>query len=300
MYQIKRAVRNNGPVIEQHNNGTLEYLTFPLLEQTGIVEHLFSTRLGGVSEGIFASMNLSFTRGDNPEHVLENYRRIGAVLGITPEQMVASRQTHTTNIRVVTKEDCGKGIVVPLDYDDVDGLITKEKGIALVTSYADCVPLYFVDPVHEVIGLAHSGWRGTVQRMGACMVDRMKQEFGSNPKDFFAAIGPSICRDCYEVSEDVAEAFTELERSHKEALRDICESGMYARVNCVTPGRKPGKYQLDLWLANAAILVGAGIPVEQIAITDICTCHNSGYLFSHRASQGQRGALNAFLMLKEN
>jgi len=296
MYQIKRAGRRE-PVMEQHKCGELEYLTFPLLENTGIVKHLFSTRLGGVSEGIFSSMNLSFSRGDKPEHVLENYRRIGNVLGTTPDRMVASKQTHTTNIRLVTGEDCGKGIVFPADYDDIDGLITNEKGITLVTSYADCVPLYFVDPVHQAIGLAHSGWRGTVKQMGACMVEQMRQHFGTDPKDIYAAIGPSICQECYEVSEDVAEAFMELEKAYQEALRGI--NAVYGEA-IVSPGRIPGKYQLDLWLANAAILVGAGIPAEQIAITDICTCHNSEYLYSHRASQGQRGGLCAFLMLKEN
>lgn len=307
MYRIQRAVRSSGEVIQQKSAafGDLEYLTFPMLSETGIVEHLFTTRTGGTSEGIFASMNLSFQRGDDPDKVLANYDRIAKVLGITAEDMVLSQQTHTTNIRPVTAEDAGKGIVRPLDYENIDGLITNTPGIALVTSFADCVPLYFVDPVRRAIGLAHSGWRGTVGRMGACMVKAMEERFGSRPDDIYAAVGPSICQDCYEVSKEVADEFVELFAGEEEIWREITESGYCGGTSgkyryVVEPGNAPGKYQLDLWLANAMILRKAGIPLKQIAITDICTCHNSDYLFSHRASRGRRGNLSAFLMLKKN
>ncbi len=260
----------------------LEYLTFPLLEQTKIVRHLFSTRRGGVSCGEFSSMNFSADRGDKRENVLENFRRMADVLGCQVEDMAASHQTHTTNIRRMTAEDRGKGILRPRDYCDVDGMVTNEAGLVLVTFYADCVPLYFVDPVHKAIGLAHSGWRGTVGRMGERMVEAMAEEFGSRPEELYAAIGPSICRDCYEVSEDVATAFLHI-------LGD----------EVAVPGEVPGKYQLDLWLANELILRQAGLSPSHIAVTDICTCHNSEYLFSHRASAGKRGSLAAFLGLKE-
>lgn len=314
MFQIVRADRVSGPVMKQksiwfadkNEEVSMEYLTFDSLEKTGMVEHLFTSRLGGVSEGIYSSLNLSFNRGDNPASVLQNYERVGKVLGCSTENMVASHQTHTTNIRRVTNLDKGKGITVSRDYVDIDGLITNEKGIALATFYADCVPLYFVDPENEAIGLAHSGWRGTVQQMGACMVKAMQEQFGSKPENLIAAIGPSICQECYEVSEEVASAFEELLRSidSEKVLKEIFESGYYAhkgsRVRTVIePGRKEGKYQLDLWLANAIILRNAGIPLAQIEITDICTCHNPDYLFSHRASEGKRGNLGAFLMLKD-
>ena len=165
----------------------------------------------------------------------------------------------------------------------MDGLITEVPGIVLVCMFADCVPLYFVDPVKRVIGLAHSGWKGTLHRMGAHMVQAMRDTFGSDPADLVAAIGPSICRDCYEVSEDVATGFAE----------------QFDGTDVVTEGRIPGKYQLDLWLANRLILEQAGIPRTQISVTDICTCHNPAYLFSHRASNGKRGNLGAFLMLEK-
>lgn len=314
MFQLVRADRTNGPVMRQESiqfeeKGStveLEYLTFASLERTDIVKQLFTTRTGGVSEGIYATMNLSFTRGDDSARVLQNYERIGRVLGCEVKDMVASHQTHTTSIRRITGADRGKGVVFPRDYEDVDGLITNEKGIALVTFYADCVPLYFVDTEHNAIGLAHSGWRGTAAQMGACMVKAMGEQFGTKPEKLIAAIGPSICQECYEVSEEVAAAFEELLHSvnAEEILKEIKECGCYAytdkrETTVIKPGRKEGKYQLDLWLANLIILRYAGIPLTQIEVTDICTCHNPKYLFSHRASEGKRGNLAAFLMLKK-
>ncbi|MCM1058148.1 MAG: peptidoglycan editing factor PgeF [Firmicutes bacterium] len=257
----------------------MEFLTFPSLEETGLVKHLFTTRLGGVSHGEFSTMNLSFTRGDRSACVAENYRRIGEALGCVPEDMVASHQTHTTNIRRVGLEDRGKGITRPRDYEEIDGLMTDASGIVLVTYFADCVPLFFVDTVHRAIGLAHSGWRGTVAGMGSCMVRAMGEAYGTQPGQLRAAIGPSICAGCYEVGEEVAEQF-----------------GRFQGV--VTPGKEPGKYQLDLWEANRQILVEAGVRKEEIAVTDICTCCNDSYLFSHRASRGKRGNMGAFLCLR--
>lgn len=283
MYPLIRTGNRDTGSIQQRQKGDLEYLMFPKLEETGVVEHLFTTRTGGVSSGIYSTMNLSFSRGDDPECVRENYRRIGEVLGVDPEHMAASKQTHTTNIHLITPEDLGNGIVRPSAYDDIDGLATDRPGIALVTFFADCVPLYFVDPVHRAIGLAHSGWRGTVERMGAGMVQFMQEQFHSRPEDLVAAIGPSICVDCYEVSEEVAEQF------RVDFPEEVLQQG-----------KAPGKYQLDLWKANQSILLKAGIRPEHIAVTDVCTCHNPRYLFSHRASHGQRGNLAAFLMLKES
>lgn len=272
--------------MKQNRVGELEYLTFPLLDKTGMVRHLFSTRLGGVSEGIFASMNLSYTRGDRKEAVDENYRRIAAVLGCSVEDIVCSDQTHTTNLKVVGRDDGGKGITRRRDYHDVDGLLTDEPGIVLATFYADCVPLYFVDTKHRAIALAHSGWRGTVARMGQCVVEKMRESYGTDPEDIVAAVGPSICQECYEVSEDVAEAF----------YKEFRKEGQGQEILLAKGG---GKYQLDLWRANEIVLAEAGVLPSRIQVTDLCTCHNSAYLFSHRASHGRRGNLGAFLGLLE-
>lgn len=270
--------------MKQNRVGDLEYLTFPLLEETGMVKHLFSTRLGGVSEGIFASMNLSYARGDRKEAVDENYRRIAGVLGCQVEDIVCSDQTHTTNLKVVGRQDKGRGVTRPRDYHDIDGLLTDEPGIVLATFYADCVPLYFVDTKRCAIALAHSGWRGTVARMGRCVAEKMREVYGTVPEDIVAAVGPSICQDCYEVSEDVAEAFAQ----------EFCKPGQEQEILISKGG---GKYQLDLWRANEIVLTEAGIVPSRIQVTDLCTCHNSEYLFSHRASQGKRGNLGAFLGL---
>lgn len=261
----------------------LEYLTFPLLEKTGMVRHLFSTRTGGVSEGQWASMNLSYTRGDKKESVDENFRRIAEVFGTTPGRIVCSKQTHTTNVRLVTEKDCGKGIIRTADYEDVDGLICGEPGIVLCTLYADCVPLYFVDVEKKAVGLGHSGWRGTAGRMGEAVLKAMHTAFGTRPEHVLAAIGPSICRQCYEVSEEVAHIFRQ---EFSKESEDFLEKG-----------KEQGKYQLDLWEANRRVLLDAGILPQNLAVTDLCTCCNSRYLFSHRASQGKRGNLGAFLEL---
>lgn len=262
---------------------TVPLLHFKLLEEVEGIEHCFTTRGGGVSENEFATMNFSFVRGDKEEAVMENYRRMALAMGAEIGQFVCTDQTHTTNVRKVTKEDAGKGVVIPKDYTDVDGLITDEPGLILSTFYADCVPLYFVDPVHKAIGLSHSGWRGTVNRMGQITIEAMQREYGSNPKDLYCAIGPSICQDCYEVSKDVAEAFIQAFKGYE---------------NEILIQKSEEKFQLDLWKANEIVMLEAGILPEHLAITNICTCCNHEKLFSHRASKGKRGNLAAFLMLK--
>lgn len=260
------------------------YLSYPLLEQTGIVKHCFTTRMGGVSEGIFESLNLSFTRGDRKEAVEENFKRLAAALDVDYGKFVFSDQTHTTRVRRVTEEDAGKGLILKRGYRDVDGLITNQPGLVLSTFYADCVPLYFVDPVHHAIGLSHSGWKGTKGRMGKATLEAMDREFDTNPEEVLCAIGPSICQDCYEVSQDVAEEFwREFPSYQEEILRD----------------KGNGKYQLDLWRANEIILLEAGMKQAHIAVTNICTCCNDKLLFSHRASHGKRGNMGAFLCLTE-
>lgn len=265
------------------NDKLVPLLHFDKLEAAGMVKHCFTTRAGGVSENIFSTMNLSFTRGDDKDSVMENYRRIASTLGERIESFVCSDQTHTTNVLRVGKEQCGIGVTREKPYTDVDGLITNEPGVVLATFYADCVPLYFVDTKNKAIGLSHSGWKGTVGRMGQATLQLMTEEFGTNPTDVVAAIGPSICQDCYEVSEDVAEQFADEFRNHQDEI--LINKGM-------------GKYLLDLWKANEIVLTEAGVKKDNIAVTNICTCCNPALLFSHRASQGKRENLGAFMCLR--
>jgi len=276
--------KNQEHVFNEKRVGEVLYLTYPLLESTGIVKHGFSTRVGGVSEGVCSTMNLSFSRGDDENAVRENFRRMANALDVEEDSFVFSQQTHTTNVRKVTLEDKGKGLTRKLDYQDIDGLITNVPGLCLSTFYADCVPLYFVDPVKKAIGLSHSGWRGTVGKIGCVTVQKMQEEYGSNPENIIAAIGPSICQDCYEVSEDVIVEF----QNHfdKKYWKEL----YYKKEN--------GKYQLNLWKANEIVLEEAGVLKEHIAVTNLCTCCNHESLFSHRASKGKRGNLAAFLALK--
>ena len=263
------------------------FLTFPALEKLPFIRHGFSTRLGGVSEGVCASMNLSFAREADADKVRENFRRIGSALGIRPEQMVGSMQTHTRNVITITGKDAGNAVTRPQSFRDVDGMITAVPGLALVTYFADCVPLYFVDLSEKVIGLAHSGWKGTCARIGEAVISRMAAEFGCRSENILAAIGPSICQSCYEVSEDVARAFRE----------EFREPGACERI--LMPGKAPDKSQLDLWEANRQVLLSAGILPQHIQTAGLCTCCNPDFLFSHRASSGKRGNLAAFLMLDE-
>ena len=260
------------------------FLVFPRLSEIETVMHGFSTRFGGVSRGMFSSMNLSFARGDEEAGVRENFVRLGRAMGFSCEDLVFSDQTHTANIRVVTEADRGKGFTKQKYFTDVDGLVTNVPGVVLATFYADCVPLFLLDPIHRAIGLSHSGWKGTVGKIGKRTVEVMGRQYGTRPEDLTVAIGPSICQDCYEVSEDVIEQFRTA--FNEESWKEI----FYKKPD--------GKYQLNLWRANEFIFQEAGLNPEQIVTTDLCTCCNSELLFSHRASKGKRGNLGAFLMLK--
>ena len=223
-------------------------------------------------------MNISTTRGDDPRDVEENKRRLAEAIGVRPEDMTFTHQTHTVNVAVVEEEDRGKRFM------ETDGMVTNVPGICLVTFYADCVPLYLVDPVRKVIGLSHSGWRGTVNRMGRVTLEKMHEVYGTDPEDVVAAIGPSICQDCYEVSEDVILEFQKNFR--KEDWDDL----YYRKEN--------GKYQLNLWRANEIIFQEAGVKKEHIAVTNVCTHCNPEILFSHRTTGDKRGNLSALLALK--
>lgn len=277
--------KNKGAAMKVVEREGVPFLVFPGLDETEAVIHGFSTRMGGVSEGMFSSMNLSFARGDEEGRVRENFARLGRAMGFDCRNLVFSDQTHTSNVRVVTEADRGKGFVREKDYRDVDGLVTNVPGLVLAAFYADCVPLFLVDPVHRAVGLSHSGWKGTVGKIGKRTVELMKEQYGTRPEDLTAAIGPSICQNCYEVSEDVIGQFQEA--FEKTYWKEI----FYEKPD--------GKYQLNLWRANELIFREAGLLPERILTTDLCTCCNAKLLFSHRASKGKRGNLGAFLMLKE-
>ena len=268
-------------------NKGVTYLTFDSFKNAGI-RHGFSTRLGGVSTGVYSSMNLGFGRGDEDDNVRENFRRMAEALDMDPSRLCLSKQTHTTNVRIVDERDAGNGITKPLPYDNTDGLITNVKGLPLVTFYADCVPLFLYDPIKQVAALSHSGWRGTVGRMGAVTVKMMEESFGCDPGDILCGIAPSICRKCYEVSADVAREF-------------VSAFGDAAKERLLSPSvfnpHDPDKYMLDLWEACRLVFLEAGIKEEHIEVSDHCTRCESDLFFSHRVMGNARGSLAAFIML---
>lgn len=276
--------KNEKDIFELQQREEVPLLFYKRLQEIPWIKHCFTTRGGGVSQGIFSSMNLSFTRGDEREAVEENFHRIAKAMGTDYGKFVFTDQTHTTKVRKVEAKDAGAGILRERGYHDVDGLITDVPGMVLSTFYADCVPLYFVDTEHHAIGLSHSGWRGTVGRMGRVTIEAMNREYGTKPEQLLCAIGPSICQDCYEVSQDVAEEFQR-------------EFGLRAEELLISKGG--GKYLLDLWRANEIVLEEAGVSRTQIVTTNLCTCCNPKLLFSHRASQGKRGNLGAFLSISQ-
>lgn len=263
-----------------NNKNGITYITFPKLEKTGLVRHIFSTKLGGVSPLPYGPMNISFTH-DARENVIKNYELLCNCVGIDTNHLVLSKQTHTNNVMVVDKSHRGTGYNKD-SFEDIDGLITNESDVALVTQYADCTPLIFCDPVKKVIATSHSGWRGTVQEIGKVTVNKMITEFGCDPKDIIACIGPCISKCCYEVDTPVYEAFKKLE---------------YLNLNKIFTNKGGGKYWLDMVEANKQILLNTGIKEENMDISDLCTNCNADILHSHRATKGQRGTIGVIIEL---
>lgn len=267
-------------------NGGVGVLRFPAFQSLDFVTHAFSTRIGGVSSKEFASMNLGYGRGDPDENVEENYRRFAAAAGFDPEGMVCGCQVHRTDIRRVGNRERGIGIWRANDCESADGLCTDEPGVTLVIFAADCVPVYFIDPEHRVIGLAHAGWRGAAAGMPRVMAERMGKEFGSDPKKLIAAIGPSICKDCFEVDEPVAREFLQLPKSE-----------LFVTGPVELPGDGGIKYHVDLWECCRQSLLSAGVLPEHITVGGVCTMQESDLLFSHRKTRGKRGSNCAMLAI---
>ena len=276
------------PLVEYTiSTGILPMVESPLFQRETGLKHGFSTRKGGVSKDHLASLNLSFSVEDAKENVLENFRRIGERFGKTPEDFVLSKQSHETKVLKVGTKDRGKGITKDRDYEGIDALITDEEGIILSCFSADCVPILFYDPIHKTVGACHSGWRGTKGKILQNVVEEMRKHFSSNPAEILVAIGPSICKEQYVVSEDLALSF----------LEDYPDLG----EDTASPIQRisKDKFQLDLWDLNRRIALDCGIKEEHISISGYCTMENPELFFSHRYSQGKRGLQGAFICLQD-
>ena len=294
-YSIK--YKNDIQIPRLEVKGDLPVLRSPLLAKEDGIISLYTTRHGGVSTGDQASLNLSHKMETNPEHTKTNFRLVAKALETEDNRLVGGDQTHTNNVRVVDASDAGHNVTRPKSFFDVDALVTNDPAISLFVTTADCVPILFYDPVKRVVGAAHSGWKGTCNGIAAKVVECMHDEFGTDPADVLASIGPSICKDCYEVSADLYEAFSTSGYYTESEVNDIFE-----RKSTDVFGRDSEdsevKYQLDLWKANEYILLNCGVLREHIETTCLCTCCNPTVLFSHRASKGRRGGLGAFIRLK--
>jgi len=259
----------------------VQYLTSPRLDSFNEIFHCFTTKIGGVSKDCYESLNLGLGTDDDIQNVLENYHILAEDIGIEAGDFVTSFQTHTKNIRIVTSIDKGKGVTKERDYKDVDGLVTNEKNIALVTTHADCVPLFFYDPVNKVVGIAHSGWKGTLYKISEEMINKFVHDYNSNSSDILVCIGPSLCQDCFEVDIDVKDMFLNENQHYEEFMYHV--------------GKKS---YIDLWAINEYILINNGVKKENIDNMNICTKCNMDKFFSHRGQHGKRGIMAAVIMLK--
>jgi YfiH family protein len=263
--------------IEEKNN--VKYCVFENLENSGLVNHCFSTRIGGVSKGVYESLNISYTRGDKKENVDENLKRLSNAVGFNPKNIVCGKQIHKTHVLNVGKKDCG------CDICGYDGYVTDEPCVVLCTFHADCVPLYFLDVKKKVIALSHAGWRGTAARMAEATVKKMTDTYGCNPQDIIVAIGPSIGKCCFQVDEPVVKEF----RKNIDFTNDFI----------FNDENDKDRYKIDLWGVNKKLMEEAGIPEKNIEVTNLCTKCSPELFYSHRNMGNNRGSMAAYLMLKE-
>lgn len=257
------------------------YMTADNIDTT----HAFTTKLGGVSQGIYASLNLGVNRGDDPSHVEENYKIICGGLGTDSKKLVFSRQVHEDTVRAVTGIDSLGDIFRPVPYE-ADALVTTERNLPLIIFTADCVPVLLYDPVSRCVGACHAGWRGTVMDIAGKTVNAMISASGGTPSNIKAAIGPSISACCFETGREVAEAVDKV----------LGGSGSISGGSgCFIKPKNNGKFMIDLKSVNRELLLRAG--VEDITVSDECTmcCHEK--YWSHRHTGGNRGSQASIIMI---
>ena len=242
----------------------------------------YSTRQGGVSGKPYDTLNLSFSMGDDPDKVRQNHAIWLGGLGVDPAQTVMLSQTHSNHVRVIDRSDCGSGLF-RARIPDTDGMITNVPGVALVTGHADCVPVYLYDPVKNAIGMVHAGWRGTTAEIARVAVEALTAEYGTDPADLYAMIGPCISIRYFECDRDVINAVEEMS----------CDLRYTYYYNEFT-----GKYHVSLAELNRSVLKAAGVPGDHIDMEDVCTFANPDLYFSHRRDGLARGGQQALLMLR--
>jgi len=260
--------------VENNIDGVV-FMTAPNIDTT----HAFTTRNGGISKGIYESLNLARHAGDDPGDVKENYTLLCRALKITADDIICSTQVHGTHIRIVSPDDRGR--LLKSDLHQADGLITNSTGVALMVFTADCVPVLLYDPEKNVAGAVHAGWRGTVANITGITIKKMVNEFGCSPAGIKAAIGPCISKCCFETDADVANA--------------VYDSLPEDADRCLS--RHGAKYMIDLKEANRIFLTKAGL--GDISISDECTSCLTEKYWSHRKTRGHRGSQAAVIAIRE-
>ncbi len=260
----------------------LLFYTIPRFARAGGVVAVFSTRRGGRSSEVYATLNLGLHVGDDPETVLTNRALFCGALGLDHRHLVSCAQVHGTTVAVVGAGDRGRGAFDPAQaVPGADGLATDTPGVPLISFYGDCVPLFLYDPVKRAIALVHAGWRGTLGRIGSRALAVLRKSFGSSPAEVLAAVGPAIGPCCYIVGSDLAAQF-----AWEFPGGDLVRRGA------------DGAWRLDLWSINRRILIEAGVKSANIAVARRCTACAPGEFFSHRASRGKTGRMAAIMMLE--
>ncbi|HUT72122.1 MAG TPA: peptidoglycan editing factor PgeF [Desulfatiglandales bacterium] len=263
----------------KEEKGLLMVLSFENLSKHKNITHFISTRLGGCSNIPFDSLNLGLHVGDDPDLVFSNRERLAHAVAIPTSQFTFAQQIHSGNVTTITEGMRSKGAFNQNEaIEATDAMVTAERNTCLVILVADCVPLLFFDPVRNVIGVAHAGWKGTLQLVALHTVKSMEKGFGSSPHNIIVGMGPSIGPCCYEVGPEVITQVKAAFSSHQEYIRH--ES-------------RDGKGHLDLWKANRDQLVQAGIRRENIETANQCTCHNADIFFSYRQQHGETGRFGA-------
>lgn len=279
---MKNLLINCDKVTEYISEEGVGFIKFNNLKKyEGIITHCFTTRLGGVSCDECSSLNLGFNRNDKRENVFENFLRVSKALNINHQNMVLSNQVHDIKIRVVDENDRGKGLIKESDIIGFDGLITNKKDIALVTFYADCVPVFFFEPHKKVIGVSHSGWRGTVKEIAKETVMKMQEEYDIDISKVEVAIGPSIGSCCFEVGDEVYDEFVSILR--------------WSEKFCFKSDK--GKWHINLQKIIEQSLINYGLDKNKISVPDICTKCNNDVFFSFRGDNGKTGNLAGIIQI---
>ena len=255
------------------------FLRFKALDNISFVNMAVSTRIGGVSTGDeLGTLNLGTSTSDSMENIVKNYEIFSSVAGFTAENIVTTKQTHNTNILVATKNDAGKGVYKERDYESIDAIVTNEPNLPIAIHSADCIPVTIIDVKNKAIGSAHCGWRGTFDELASLTYKKMQELY--NTQDAICLIGPGICKECYEVSEDLYMQFL----------------GKFGFEDAIV--KKENKFYLDLPLINKHILEEQGL--TDIIISDLCTSCNKEYLYSHRGLGPKRGIMATITEIKKD